>query len=340
MLFIGYGLRKVFPPLARYNLPAPVIGGLLIAVLALVARGSGVTLVQFDTTLQTPLMIAFFTSVGFAASVSLLKRGSPLVLTFLVVATLFAVLQNVIGLLLAVAFGLDPLFGVLVGSVTLTGGPATGLAFAPAFEQAGVVGAPSIAVAAAMGGIVGGGIVGGPVATFLIRRHSLRAAPRDSAVVPAAQHTRLGAGELVEESTDGSIEPAGASRRRRAACAARPARTAACAAAAPAKLPAESKSGDGPTDDATAGIPAHRGRDGESTARRRHRPARTRARKQEQQRPAGQRHGADEHPTRVRTPPRRQPVRRPANRVATTRNVSTSGGEDSRATRSRQTPHS
>ena len=170
VLFIGYGLRKLIPPLARYNLPAPVLGGLLIAVLALIARERGVTLAQFDTTLQTPLMIAFFTSVGFAASVSLLKHGGPLVLKFFVVATVFAVLQNVIGLLLAVAFGLDPLFGVLVGSVTLTGGPATGLAFAPAFEQAGVVGAPSIAVAAAMAGIVCGGLVGGPVATLLIRR--------------------------------------------------------------------------------------------------------------------------------------------------------------------------
>ena len=206
VLFIGYGLRKLIPPLARYNLPAPVLGGLLIAVLALIARERGVTLAQFDTTLQTPLMIAFFTSVGFAASVSLLKHGGPLVLKFLVVATVFAVLQNVIGLLLALAFGLDPLFGVLVGSVTLTGGPATGLAFAPLFEQAGVVGAPSIAVAAAMAGIVCGGVVGGPVATFLIRRHALRAAPRESVAAPAPQETRLG--ELVEESTDGSLGPA------------------------------------------------------------------------------------------------------------------------------------
>jgi ESS family glutamate:Na+ symporter len=206
VLFIGYGLLKLIPPLAHYNLPAPVIGGLVIALIALVARERGVTLVQFDTTLQTPLMIAFFTSIGFAASVSLLKHGGPLVLKFLVVTTVFAVSQNVVGALLAVAFGLDPLFGVLVGSVTLTGGPATGLAFAPAFEQAGVVGAPSIAVAAAMGGIVCGGLVGGPAATVLIRRHGLHAAPGETARAPAVQRTRLG--EIVEQSTDGSIEPA------------------------------------------------------------------------------------------------------------------------------------
>ena len=81
-------------------------------------------------------------------------------------------------MLVAVAFGLDPLFGVLAGSVTLTGGPATGLAFAPLFEQAGVAGAASVAVAAAMAGIVCGGIVGGPVGTLLIDRFKLAAAPR------------------------------------------------------------------------------------------------------------------------------------------------------------------
>jgi ESS family glutamate:Na+ symporter len=85
----------------------------------------------------------------------------------------FALLQNQLGILVAKAFGLHPLFGVLAGSTTLTGGPATGLAFAPLFEQAGVPGAASIAVAAAMGGIVLGGLVGGPVITVLIRRFGL-----------------------------------------------------------------------------------------------------------------------------------------------------------------------
>jgi ESS family glutamate:Na+ symporter len=54
--------------------------------------------------------------------------------------------------------------------VTLTGGPATGLAFAPQFETAGVPAAATLAVAAAMAGIVSGGIIGGPIATRLISR--------------------------------------------------------------------------------------------------------------------------------------------------------------------------
>jgi ESS family glutamate:Na+ symporter len=174
VLFIGYWIRRLVPPLARYNIPAPVIGGLLIAVATLVARQSGVTLFEFDITLRDPMMIAFFTTIGFGASFSLLKIGGPMVVKFFLASTIFAILQNVLGILIAVPFKLHPLFGVLSGSVTLTGGPATGLAFAPLFEKAGVSGAATIAVAAAMFGITSGGLIGGPVGTFLIERHRLK----------------------------------------------------------------------------------------------------------------------------------------------------------------------
>jgi ESS family glutamate:Na+ symporter len=179
-LLLGEGLRRLVPVLARYNLPAPVLGGLVVALAVLVARGQGVTLVTFDTTLQSPLMIAFFTTIGFGASLSLLKIGGPDVMRFFVLATMFAVLQNVVGILVALGFGLHPLFGVLAGSVTLTGGPATGLAFAPLFEQAGVVGASSVAITVAIGGIVSGGLIGGPVTTMIIERGSLETPRRGS----------------------------------------------------------------------------------------------------------------------------------------------------------------
>src|SRR5688572_10350184 len=176
-LLLGEGLRRIVPVLARYNLPAPVLGGLLVAITVLIARGQDVTLMQFDTTLQSPLMIAFFTTIGFGASLSLMKVGGPDVLRFFLLGTVFAVAQNVVGILVALGFGLHPLFGVLAGSVTLTGGPATGLAFAPLFEEAGVVGASSVAVAIAIGGIVCGGLVGGPASTILIDRNHI-ATPR------------------------------------------------------------------------------------------------------------------------------------------------------------------
>jgi len=170
ILFLGYGLKKLIPPLARYNIPAPVAGGLPVAALLTAAYTVNWQPLAFDTTLQTPLNIAFFTSVGFGASLSLLRRGGPLVITFTIVASIVAALQNVLGGLVAMAMGQPPLLGVLAGSVTLTGGPATGLAFAPLFEQAGVAGAATLAVASAMVGIVSGGVIGGPLGTWLIER--------------------------------------------------------------------------------------------------------------------------------------------------------------------------
>ena len=170
VLFVGYGLRRALPALARVNLPAPVIGGFLVAVAMTLAYASGLQLFKFDTTLQTPLQNGFFTSIGFAASLQLLRQGGPLVLRFFLFVTLIAVFQNVLGAAVAVAVGQPPLLGVLAGSVTLTGGPATGLAFAPLFEQAGVTGAATVAIMAAMVGIVSGGLIGSPIATRLIER--------------------------------------------------------------------------------------------------------------------------------------------------------------------------
>ena len=172
-LFLGYALCRVIPLLSRYNLPPPVIGGLVFALIAWAAHARGTTWVALDTSLQPALMIAFFTSIGFNASARLLKISGRQVALFLLLASGFAVLQNLLGMAVAIGFGLHPLFGVLAGSTTLTGGPATGLAFAPLFERAGVSGAASIAVASAMAVIVCGGLLGGPVATWFIRRNGL-----------------------------------------------------------------------------------------------------------------------------------------------------------------------
>lgn len=180
VLFAGYALCRLIPVLGRYNIPEPVVGGLVMALVALVAYHFDTTLIAFDTSLQQPLMVAFFTTVGINASLALLRVSGRQVMVLLALASVFAVLQNLLGISVATAFGLHPLFGVLAGSTTLTGGPATGLAFAPLFEQAGVGGAESIAISSAMAGIICGGVIGGPVITVLIRRFRLRP---DSGVV-------------------------------------------------------------------------------------------------------------------------------------------------------------
>jgi glutamate:Na+ symporter, ESS family len=210
-LLIGYGLQRAVPVFKSYNIPPPVLGGLLVAIVVLIARQQDVTLFKFDTSLQSPLMVAFFTSVGFGASLQLLRVGGPLVMRFFLVATVFAVIQNVAGVLVAMGFGLQPLFGVLAGSVTLTGGPATGLAFAPLFEQAGIAGAGSIAVAAAMGGIVAGGLVGGPLGTLLVRKYNLKvdsaASKTDAPRAEVSEEGDLKVSLEPDQSDDGHVFP-------------------------------------------------------------------------------------------------------------------------------------
>jgi len=186
-LFMGVFILRRIPVLRRYNIPAAVIGGLGIAILVTASREFNLANVKFDTSLQAPLMTAFFTSIGLSASVGLLKAGTKQALVFLALATFLAVIQSLIGIATAVAFGQSPLLGVLMGPAALTGGPATALAFAPQFAAAGVASAESVAIAAAMAGIVMGGLVGGPIVTRLIVRYQLHS-PTTSAT-PAAQTT-------------------------------------------------------------------------------------------------------------------------------------------------------
>jgi ESS family glutamate:Na+ symporter len=177
ILFLGYGLRRLIPLLSRFNIPAPVCGGLPVAGILAILYFNGSQPIKFDTALQVPLQNTFFASIGFAASLTLLRKGGPLVFLFFIIALVVAALQNIVGVAVAWGLGQHPLMGVLAGSVTLTGGPATGLAFAPLFEQAGVPGAATLAVAAAMVGIVAGGVMGGPIGTYLVERLGRGATP-------------------------------------------------------------------------------------------------------------------------------------------------------------------
>ncbi|MFZ9479492.1 MAG: sodium/glutamate symporter [Steroidobacteraceae bacterium] len=183
-LFAGFAVVRWFPTLARYNVPAAVIGGLLVALIILALRRTAGVTVTLDTSLQPALMTAFFTSIGFSASLSLLRSGSGQALLFLALAAFLAILQGVVGIAIVSAFGEPPLLGVLISSTALTGGPATALAFAPQFAAAGVPSADSVAIAAAMSGIVAGGLAGGPIATRLLERHALRSTTGEATVLP------------------------------------------------------------------------------------------------------------------------------------------------------------
>ncbi|MEO6444348.1 MAG: sodium/glutamate symporter [Gemmatimonadaceae bacterium] len=184
VLFAGYALRKRVNVLDRFNIPAPVIGGFLFAAMALVLRQTNLVAFEFDTALQSPMMVMFFTTIGLGASLRLLKIGGPQVLLFWGLASALAIFQNGIGIGLASVLGVDPLLGIITGSVTMTGGHGTGAAFGKLFEdQYAFPGAVTLAMAAATFGLVSGGLLGGPVGTALIDKFGLKPKP-SAAKVP------------------------------------------------------------------------------------------------------------------------------------------------------------
>ncbi|PPA05507.1 sodium/glutamate symporter [Pseudomonas sp. MWU12-2312b] len=170
VLLLGRGLVTRVGFLRTYNIPEPVAGGLLVALALLALRGLDIE-VRFDTSLQTPLMLAFFATIGLSADFASLKKGGRIVGVFLLAVIGLLVVQNAMGIGLATALGLDPLMGLLTGSVTLAGGHGTGAAWSATFsEKYGLASASELAMASATFGLVLGGLIGGPVARLLINR--------------------------------------------------------------------------------------------------------------------------------------------------------------------------
>lgn len=169
---IGKLLVDRLPILKNYTIPASVAGGLLAATIFLILHQYDITF-EIDGTLQQLFMLSFFASIGLSANLAKLKAGGKLLLKFFVIVLGLLFLQNAIGVGLATAFDLNPLIGLLTGSVTLSGGHGTGGAWGAVFtNKYGFIGATEVAMACATFGLVLGGIIGGPVARFIIRHSS------------------------------------------------------------------------------------------------------------------------------------------------------------------------
>ena len=174
VLFIGRFLLQHISFLRNYNIPEPVAGGLVAALVAFILFYYFQLSASFDPQIQSVLMLMFFTSIGLSASLSKLKKGGKALFTFLICVALYVLVQNFVGMSLATLLGLDPLIGLIVGSITLTGGHGTAGAWGTVLEQEyAIQGAVVLGMASATFGLIIGGIVGGPVAKFLIKRHQL-----------------------------------------------------------------------------------------------------------------------------------------------------------------------
>lgn len=172
ILLAGRFLNAGVTPLARYNIPQPISGGLAFAAIAAGLHAWSGLVVETSAALRPPLLLAFFATVGLSADLRRLRKGGPKLMLFLACVVPFLILQNAVGTGLAILLDQHPLVGLIGGSVTLIGGHGTGAAYARIFEEthslAGVMG---LAMAAATIGLVMGGVLGGPVAQYLLRNH-------------------------------------------------------------------------------------------------------------------------------------------------------------------------
>lgn len=174
LFLIGAFLVKRVNFLNRYCIPAPVVGGLLFAILATALKSFGIIEITLDTSLQSIFMITFFTTVGLGASFKLVKLGGKLLIIYWLACGFLALMQNVIGVSLAQVLGLHPLLGVMAGAVSMEGGHGAAAAYGQTIEGLGVSSALSIGMAAATCGLVAGGLVGGPVVQYLVRKFNLQ----------------------------------------------------------------------------------------------------------------------------------------------------------------------
>ncbi|MCE9882699.1 sodium/glutamate symporter, partial [Hafnia paralvei] len=175
------------PFLTKYTIPEPVAGGLLVALGFLLLKQTMGFEVSFDMSLKDPLMLAFFATIGLNANLASLRKGGKALSIFIFVVVGLLLVQNAIGIGMAKMLGLDPLMGLLAGSITLSGGHGTGAAWSKVFsERYGFENATEVAMACATFGLVLGGLIGGPVARYLVKHSSTPNGTPDDTEVPTA----------------------------------------------------------------------------------------------------------------------------------------------------------
>ena len=185
LLFVlGRFLTTRIEFLKRCCIPAPVVGGLIFAIVHLVLYSCGVVQLSFDDNVKSFFMTLFFTSVGYTACFRLLKKGGKKVFTFLIIAIVMVCLQDVVGAALAKVFGWDMRLGLCTGSIPMVGGHGTAGSYGPLMEnKLGIEGANVLAIAAATFGLVSGSLMGGPTARSIINRYGLTSTESEAEIM-------------------------------------------------------------------------------------------------------------------------------------------------------------
>lgn len=173
IFFLGGFLKSRIAFLRKYCIPAPVVGGTIFSIVNCILYVEGIWNYSQDTIMQNWCMNLFFTSIGYMASISLIRKGGVLVLRMAVMVAMLITLQNLVGVSMAQVFHLNGLMGLADGSIPLVGGHGTAGSFGPVLEGLGLMNGTTIAFAAATFGLVSGSLIGGPIGELLVRKYHL-----------------------------------------------------------------------------------------------------------------------------------------------------------------------
>jgi ESS family glutamate:Na+ symporter len=174
VLFLGKLLIGKVAFLRNYNIPEPVVGGLIASLVFGLVYALLDFQFEFALGVRDELLIAFFTTIGLSSRFETLLQGGAQLTILLVLAVFYLGIQSGTGVLVANLVGIDPLVGVVGGSVSLSGGHGTAIAWTPIFrDDYGIQLAGEIGIACATFGLILGGLLGGPLARFLVNRHGL-----------------------------------------------------------------------------------------------------------------------------------------------------------------------
>lgn len=172
VLMLGSFIKKRVYVLEKFCIPVPVVGGIVFTLLTLFGHITNTFQIQLDFTLSDFFMLVFYTSIGFTASIPLLKKAGKGAIIFLILSSILVVLQNAWGIIGSQLIGVDPLVGVATASIPMTGGHGTSAAFAQDLVDLGLEAANTITLSSATFGLVAGALVGGPVGRYLIEKKS------------------------------------------------------------------------------------------------------------------------------------------------------------------------
>lgn len=206
LLLIGFFTKSKVKFLDKYCIPAPVVGGFLFMFITFIGHITGTFSFSFDSMYQAPFMLAFFTTVGLGASISLLKKGGVLLFFYWLIAGVVSVFQNIIGVGVGKLVGLDAPFALLSSAISMCGGHGAAAAYGSTFADMGYSAAPLVGAAAATFGLISAVMIGGPVGRRLIVKYNLK--PDESEIIDseinninAASATKLDGMDVIKNVT-------------------------------------------------------------------------------------------------------------------------------------------